>query len=109
MEDWRYYCGVVIAAFFGFLLRYVRERKKTNKVDAKYLFVASFVIAYVAWLVYYDKKIAICGIRLWVWLWSYFASLALSKLDEFFTDWFKDLLNTIAQKIIAVTEKKRKP
>jgi hypothetical protein len=104
MPDWRYYGTSGVAVFFGFILRYYQEKKRSDKVDVKYQIVTSLVMSYLAYLLYRDRKIEIMSIELWLWLWSYSGSLAVTIIDKFLTIGWKMGLRMLAKRFLAYSD-----
>jgi hypothetical protein len=108
MFDWRYYVPCGVAVFFGFVLRFYQDKRRVKKVDVKFQFVASLVLSYVAFLLYRDRKITLCSIEIWLFFWSYFASLAITIADKIFANGFKTILITLAKKYLAYSDEQNK-
>jgi hypothetical protein len=105
MVDWRYYGTCTVAVFFGFVLRYYQEKRRSKKVDVKFQMVASIVISYVAYILYRDRKLVICSIEIWLFFWSYFGSLTITVSDQIFVNGWKIYLRNLAKQFIAYSDK----
>jgi drug/metabolite transporter superfamily protein YnfA len=98
MLDWRNYAAYGIPVFFGFLLRWVNERRKNNKVDVRFQLICSLGVSYFAYLWYRDKKVEVCSIEIWLGCWSYFGNLVVTVADKFFVHGWKAYLNILLEK-----------
>lgn len=105
MLDWRTYATYGIAVFFGFILRWVNERRRNKQVDTRFQAVCSIVVSYLAYLWYVHKKVELCSIEFWLCGWSYFASLAVTIADDFFVHGWKAYFRIILNKFITYSLK----
>ena len=100
MFDWRTYGTYGIAVFFGFILRWVNERRRNRQVDTRFQFVCSVVVSYFAYIWHRDQRITFLSIDIWLGIWSYFGSLAVSVGDNFFVFGWKAYLRIVLNNLM---------
>jgi hypothetical protein len=98
MQAYKTYGIYLFCVLAGFLLRWVKERRRGKRIDVFNQAVISVVVSYVAYLWYRDKSVTLCSLELWLIGWSYFANLALNIGDQIFEVGFKTYFKILGNK-----------